>query len=246
MGAPHTPRENALLAGLPPDAYRRVAAGLTETDLSAGNVLRPPYGCESHFHFVGSGIVSLLSVEPDGHTTEVGLVGPEGGLGLALVLGGAGPPLEATIQSRTRVWRADAAFLRSEFGRGGALQRNLLRYTEALMTQFAQTVICARFHSVECQVTRWLLLTLQRLRSDTLSMTQDTIAQLLGVRRAGVTEAINHLQHAGILEHGRGWLRVLDHEGLEGRACECYAMIRAAHDAAADHCSGHEAMQGVA
>ncbi len=181
-------------------------------------------------YFPASGIVSLLKVMNDGAAAEIAVVGNEGMVGIALFMGGETTPSRAVVQSAGRAYRLDAARLKVEFARGGALQRLLLRYTQALITQMTQTAVCNRHHQLEQQLCRWLLLSLDRLASSELVMTQQLIANMLGVRREGVTEAAGRLQADGLISYRRGRINVLDRAKLEERACECYAVVRRESD----------------
>ena len=224
------PQDNLLLHGLPTDVFRRIARDLEPLALRVDDEIYHAPGGIDRFYFITSGLVSLLYTTRDGHTAEVSVVGSEGGLGLTLVLGRHPLPVQAVVQSAGDAWSLRADLLQREFARGGALQRNILRYVQALMTQMAQTVVCNRHHTVSQQLCRWILLTLDRLPGDDLRMTQETIAHMLGVRRAGVTEAASELQRGGAIEYRRGHIRVPDRAALAGRACECYEVIRAEYD----------------
>ena len=177
-------------------------------------------------YFPTSSIVSLLYVMKDGSSAEIAIVGHEGVVGIALFMGGETTPSRAVVQSAGYGYRLKASMLKTEFGQGGELQHLLLRYTQALITQMAQTAVCNRHHSVEQQLCRWLLLSLDRLPSNQLTMTQELIANMLGVRREGVTEAAGRLQSAGIINYSRGKITVLDRPMLEKRVCECYAVVK--------------------
>ncbi len=221
-----SPTANLLLAGMRKEDYGSVAADLELVELPAGEVLYHPFGEIGYFWFITEGFVSLLQTTEDGHTAEISLVGNEGGFGLTLVLGGSPPPIEAVVQMPARAWRLPVDRLRAEFARGGDLQWNLLRFARALMVQMAQTVVCNRHHSVALQFCRWILLSLDRVPGSDLDMTHETIARMLGVRRAGVTEAAARLQREGLIEYRRGHIHVPDRAALEARACECYHLIR--------------------
>jgi CRP-like cAMP-binding protein len=181
-------------------------------------------------YFPTSSIVSLLYVMEDGASAEIAIVGNEGLVGIALFMGGETTPSRAIVQSAGRAYRLPAAILKEEFRRGGALQRLLLRYTQALITQMAQTAVCNRHHSIDQQLCRWLLLSIDRLASNELEMTQDLIANMLGVRRAGVTEAALKLQDAGLIRYSHGHIELLNREGLEQRVCECYGVVKREFD----------------
>jgi CRP-like cAMP-binding protein len=183
-----------------------------------------------HVYFPTSAIVSLLYVMEDGASAEIGVVGNEGIIGVALFMGGETMPNRAVVQSAGQAYRLPGQVLKQEFNRSGELQHLLLRYTQALLTQMAQTAVCNRHHSLDQQLCRWLLLSLDRLPANELVMTQELIANMLGVRREGVTEAAGKLQVAGLIEYRRGHITVLDRPGLETRACECYAVVKKESD----------------
>ncbi len=185
---------------------------------------------QGYVYFPATSIVSLLYVMHDGSSAEIAIVGNEGVVGIALFMGGESTPSRAVVQSAGYGYRLRASVLKSEFGKGGELQHLLLRYTQVLITQMAQTAVCNRHHSVEQQLCRWLLLSLDRLPSNELTMTQELIANMLGVRREGVTEAAGHLQTAGLIHYSRGKITVLDRPKLEARVCECYAVVKREYD----------------
>jgi len=180
----------------------------------------------SYVYFPTTAIVSLLYVMENGASAEIALVGNEGIVGIALFMGGEIMPSRAVVQSEGRAFRLKGPLLREEFNRGGALQHLLLRYTLAMLTQMSQTAVCNRHHTLDQQLCRWLLLSLDRLPSNDLSMTQELIANMLGVQGAGVTEAAGKLQRAGLIQYSRGLITVLDRPGLEARVCECYDVVR--------------------
>lgn len=220
------PENNLLIAGLPRTEYDRIRPHLEPTRLAAGRTLLPPGGDTlDRFYFISDGLVSHLYRSADGLSAEISLVGPEGGIGLPLILGGRPLPAEAVVQAEGYAWSLAREHLQREFDRGETLQRNLLRFTHALITQISQTVICARYHSLELQLCRWMLLTHERLGSNELEMTHDMIAQMLGVRRAGVSESVGRLRAAGLIEHRRGQIRITDPDGLRARACDCYRVV---------------------
>lgn len=221
------PGSNLLLAGLPRAEYDRIHDDLEPLELTLGRAVFPSFGDPDHFYFVSEGLISHLYETADGESAEIAIVGPEGGIGLPLVLGGRPFPAQAIVQAPGHAWTLRAVRLREEFERGAALRRNILRFVQALMTQMAQTVVCNRHHSVELQLCRWILLSVERLPSTELEMTQEMIAHMLGVRRAGVNEGIARLRDAGLVDHSRGQIRVIDRDGLEARACECYRVISA-------------------
>jgi CRP-like cAMP-binding protein len=225
-----TPKQNHLLAALPPAEFRRLAPQLERVALPLGAVIYESGGEQGHVYFPASGIVSLLYVMNDGAAAEIAVVGNEGMVGIALFMGGETTPSRAVVQSAGRAYRLEASLLKTEFARGGALQRLLLRYTLALITQMTQTAVCNRHHLLEQQLCRWLLLSLDRLPSSELVMTQQLIANMLGVRREGVTEAAGRLQADGLISYRRGRINVLDRAKLEERVCECYAAVRRESD----------------
>jgi len=191
-----------------------------------GDALYESGRLQRYVYFPVDSIVSLLNVMVDGSTAEIAVVGNDGVVGVALFMGGETSPSRAVVQSAGQAYRLEAGILKTEFNRGGALQHLLLRYTQALLTQMAQTAICNRHHSLDQQLCRWLLLSLDRLPSNVLVMTQVLIANMLGVRRVGVTEAAVKLQQAGLIQYRRGHIVILDRPGIEARACECYEVVR--------------------
>ncbi|TVR90858.1 MAG: Crp/Fnr family transcriptional regulator [Spirochaetaceae bacterium] len=220
------PRENRLLAVLKRPEYERIAEYLELVPLPLGEVLYESGGQLDWVYFPTDSIVSLLYVMEDGASAEIAVVGKEGIVGIALFMGGQTMPNRAVVQSAGHAYRLKGSILNAEFARSGAVQHLLLRYTLALLTQMAQTAVCNRHHSVDQQLCRWLLLSLDRLPSNELSMTQELIANMLGVRREGVTEAAGKLQKAGLINYQRGHITVLDRPGLEARVCECYEVVR--------------------
>lgn len=219
-------RQNKLLNALPEAEFKHLAASLVKTQLPLGTVIFEAGRPVSYVLFPTSGIISLLSVLEDGSSSEIAMVGCEGVVGVSLFMGQASAPSRAVVQSVAAGYILPAATLGNEFARGGALQHLLLRYTQAMITQMSQTVVCNRHHSVDQQLCRWLLLSLDRLPGDDLVMTQDLIANMLGVRREGVTEAACKLQHAGAISYKRGRIHVVDRDVLEARSCECYRVVR--------------------
>jgi len=228
--ARHTPHQNHLLDALPPSDYERISPCLELVPMRLGDVLYEPGIPLRYVYFPTTSIVSLLYVMEDGASAEIAIVGNEGILGIALFMGGETTPSRAVVQSAGYGFRLKAQLLKNEFGRFGPMLHLLLRYTQALITQMAQTAVCNRHHSVDQQLCRWLLLSLDRLASNELSMTQELIANMLGVRREGVTEAAGKLQDAGLIRYRRGRITVLDRPGLEARSCECYAVVKAEFD----------------
>jgi CRP-like cAMP-binding protein len=232
MAAParHNPRQNHLLDALPSSDYERLASHLELIPLKLGDVLYEPGVKLQYVYFPTTSIVSLLYVLEDGASAEIAIVGNEGILGISLFMGGDTTPSRAVVQSAGHGYRLRAELLKSEFGRFGPAMHLLLRYTQALITQMAQTAVCNRHHSVDQQLCRWLLLSLDRLSSNELSMTQELIANMLGVRREGVTEAAGKLQDVGLIRYRRGRITVLDRPALEARSCECYQVVKAEFD----------------
>lgn len=230
-----SPYQNHLLAALPPKELGRLLPHLELVSLPLGKVLYEP-GCRlRHVYFPTTSIVSLLYVMADGDSAEIAVVGNEGILGIALFMGGETTPSRAVVQSAGYGYRLQADLLKIEFNRSGPVLHLLLRYTQALITQMAQTAVCNRHHSVEQQLCRWLLMSLDRLPSNELSMTQELIANMLGVRREGVTEAAGKLQNAGLIRYRRGHITIIDRPGLERRACECYAVVKKEFDRLLTH-----------
>ena len=230
MPARLTPKQNHLLAALPAADLIRLVPQLEPVALPLGAVIYESGGEQGHVYFPTSGIVSLLKVMNDGAAAEIAVVGNEGMVGIALFMGGETTSSRAVVQSAGMACRLDAARLKVEFARGGALQRLLLRYTQALITQMTQTAVCNRHHLLEQQLCRWLLLSLDRLPSSELVMTQQLIANMLGVRREGVADAAGRLQADGLISYRRGRITVLDRAKLEERVCECYAVVRRESD----------------
>ena len=230
MRTRRTPKQNHLLAALPAADLIRLAPQLEPVPLPLGAVIYESDGEQAHVYFPTSGIVSLLYVMNDGAAAEIAVVGNEGMVGISLFMGGGTTPSRAVVQSAGGAYRLDAAQIKVEFARGGALQRLLLRYTQALITQMTQTAVCNRHHVLEQQLCRWLLLSLDRLPSNELVMTQQLIANMLGVRREGVTEAAGRLQADGLISYRRGRINVLDRAKIEQRVCECYGVVRRESD----------------
>jgi len=224
------PHRNHLLDALPAGDYVRLAPHLEHCALKLGDVLYEPGRAMRYVYFPTTAIVSMLYVMEDGASAEIAIVGNEGILGISLFMGGETTPSRAVVQSAGYGYRMRAQLLKNEFERYGTLMHLLLRYTQALITQMAQTAVCNRHHSVDRQLCRWLLLSLDRLSSNELTMTQELIANMLGVRREGVTEAAGKLQEAGLVEYRRGKITVLDRPRLEARACECYEVVKKEFD----------------
>ena len=227
---PFTPKQNHLLAALPVAAYKRLLPHLELVAMPLGWALYESGSVQGYVYFPITGIVSLLYVMEDRSPAEIAVVGYEGVVGIALFMGGKTTPSRAVVQSAGYSYRLKANFLKREFERGGPLQHLLLHYTQALITQMTQTAACNRHHTVEQQLCRWLLLSLDRLPSNELAMTHDLIADMLGVRRVGVTVAAGHLQSTGLIHYVRGKITVLDRPKLEARVCECYAVVKREYD----------------
>ena len=221
-----SPTQNQLLAALPPEDYQRLLPQLELVDLPLGTPLYESGGHLQHVFFPIEGIVSLLYVTQGGNSAELAVVGCEGMIGISLFMGGETTPNRAVVQSTCRAYRLPAQVLKAQFGAGGALHLVLLKYTQALITQISQTAVCNLHHSVDQQLCRWLLLSLDRLPDNKLQMTQELIANMLGVRRQGVTESARKLEHDGLITYRRGLITVLDRPGLEKRACECYSVVK--------------------
>ena len=230
MPTTHAPKQNHLLAALPQAEFERLLPHLQLTSMPLGEALYESGGRLQHVYFPTTSIVSLLYVMEDGGSAEIAVVGNEGILGISLFMGGETTPSRAVVQSAGYGYRLGAQLLKQEFNRAGPVMHLLLRYTQALITQMAQTAVCNRHHSVEEQVCRWLLLSLARLSSDELAMTQELMANMLGVRREGVTDAAGKLQRAGLIRYSRGHITVIDRPGLEREACECYAVVKKEFD----------------
>lgn len=227
--SPH-PRQNHLLAALPQEEFERLQPHLELASMPLGSVLYESGSKLRHVYFPTTSIVSLLYVMENGASGEIAVVGNEGILGIALFMGGETTPSRAVVQSAGHGYRLRAEVLKDEFDRAGPTLHLLLRYTQALITQMAQTAVCNRHHSVDQQLCRWLLMSLDRLPSNELVMTQELISNMLGVRREGVTEAAGKLQNAGLIRYQRGHITVVDRKGLEARACECYAVVKKEFD----------------
>jgi CRP-like cAMP-binding protein len=226
MSAVHSPQQNRLLAALPATDLERLLPHLKLVPMPLGEVVYESGIVLRHVYFPTDSIVSLLYVMADGASAEIAVVGNEGVIGVSLFMGGETTPSRAVVQSAGHAYRLEGALLKEEFTRAGAMQHLLLRYTQALLTQMAQTAVCNRHHSLDQQLCRWLLLSLDRLPSNELVMTQELIANMLGVRREGVTEAAGHLQEAGLIKYSRGRITVIDRLGVEARTCECYAVVK--------------------
>jgi len=226
----HTRRQNRLLDALPAADHARIASHLELVAMQLGEVLYEPNVKLRHVYFPTTAIVSLLYVMENGASAEIAIVGNDGILGVSSFMGGDSTSSRAVVQSAGQALRLRADFLKKEFERFDTTMHLLLRYTQALITQMAQTAVCNRYHSIDKQLCRWLLLSLDRLPSNELRMTQELIANMLGVRREGVTEAAGKLQQAGLIRYQRGRITVLDRQTLEARCCECYRVVKAEVD----------------
>ncbi len=226
MSTEPSPQQNQLLAAMPVDVQQRLFSAITFVPLALGEVLYEPGDTMRHVYFPTDCIVSLLYVMENGASAEISVVGNEGMVGIALFMGGGSTSSRAVVQSAGYAWRLKSQLLKDEFNRHGDLMMLMLRYTQALITQMAQTAVCNRHHSIDQQLCRWLLLSLDRLPSNNLTMTQELIANMLGVRREGVTEAAGKLQRLGVIEYQRGKIKVLDRDKLESLSCECYAVVK--------------------
>jgi len=224
--SPHSPNQNHLLAALPAADFARLATHLELAQMRLGEVLYEPGQQLQHAYFPTTCIVSMQYVMESGASAESAGVGNEGVVGISLFMGGNTTPSSAVVQTAGHAYRLGRRLLDTEFKGGGLLQGLLLRYTQALITQITQTAVCNRHHSVEQQLCRWLLVTLDRIPSGQFVMTQELVASMLGVRREGITEAAVRLQQCGFIRYRRGQISVLQRVGLEGRACECYAVVK--------------------
>ncbi|MEO8411148.1 MAG: Crp/Fnr family transcriptional regulator [Propionivibrio sp.] len=222
----HHPNQNHLLAAVPPAEFERFAAHLELVPLLLGQMLYQPGEQMQHAYFPTTAIVSLHYVTESGASAEIAGVGNDGVVGISLFMGGDSTPSSAMVQTAGHAYRLERRLMRAEFDRAGTLFRLLLRYTQSLITQMTQTAVCNRHHAIEQQLCRWLLVTLDRIPSGELVMTQELVATMLGVRREGITEAAGKLQQAGYIRYRRGHISVLDRHGLESHACECYAVVK--------------------
>ena len=230
-----SPRQNLLLAALLNADYERLLPHLELVPLELGRALYESGSHQGYVYFPTTSIVSLLYVMEDGSSAEIAIVGKEGVVGIALFMGGESTPSRAVVQSAGYGYRLRAGVMISEFGQGGDLQHLLLRYTQALITQMAQTAVCNRHHALDQQLCRWLLLSLDRMENSELVMTQELIANMLGVRREGVTEAAGKLQKDGVIRYSRGHISILSRAKLEARVCECYAVVKREYDRLLPH-----------
>ena len=220
------PKKNQLLAALPDAEWQRWLPQLEAVEMPLGQVLYESGSTLRYVYFPTSSIVSLLYLLESGASAEIAIVGNEGLVGISLFMGGESTPSRAVVQSAGQGYRLNARAMKEEFSRAGPVLHLLLRYTQALITQMTQTAVCNRHHTLDQQLCRWLLLSLDRLQGNDLVMTQELIANMLGVRREGVTEAAGKLQAAGLIRYSRGHITVLDRPGLEKRTCECYAVVK--------------------
>lgn len=226
----HDPTGNKLLASLPREDYERILPHLSPVAFALGEVVYESGARMDHIYFPTTAIVSLLYMMENGSSAEMGIAGKEGLVGVALFMGGGTMPNRAVVQSAGGAVRMRAKVMQEEFARGGEFQRRLLRYTQALLTQMSQTAVCNRLHAIEQQLCRWLLLSHDRLDTDELVMTQELIANMLGVRREGVTAAAGRLQEQGLVSYVRGRILILDRPGLEAAVCECYGVVKEEYD----------------
>ena len=224
--ARHSPKQNHLIGALPARDYARIAPHLVLEAMNVGDVLYESGVRSQHVYFPTTAIVSLLYVMENGASAEIAIVGNDGIVGISLFMGGETTPSRAVVQCAGYAYRLEAQLLKSEFGRFGPTLRLLLRYTQALITQMSQTAACNRHHSIDQQLCRWLLLSLDRLATNEMSMTHELISNMLGVRREGVSAAASALQEAGLIRYRRGTITVLDRPGLEARSCECYQVVK--------------------
>ncbi len=222
----HPALQNQLLASLPPSEWAKWLEHLEPVDMPLGQVIYESGVTLNHAYFPTTAIVSMLYVLENGASAEIAVVGFEGIVGISLFMGGGSTPSRGVVQSAGKGYRLRASFIKSEFDRSGPVLHLLLRYTQALITQMSQTAVCNRHHSLDQQLCRWLLLSLDRLQGLDLVMTQELIANMLGVRREGVTEAALKLQREGLIRYARGHIKVLDRKALEARTCECYEVVR--------------------
>lgn len=230
VASSHETKLNQLLGALPDADLKRWLPDLELIELPLGKVLYESGAVEKHVYFPTSGIVSLLYVMKNGDAAEIAVIGNEGIVGISLFMGGNSTPSRAVVQSAGRGYRLKAQIMKDDFERLRPVTHLLLRYAQALITQISQTAVCNRHHSLDEQLCRWLLLSLDRLPGSELVMTQELIANMLGVRRQGVTEGALKLQEAGLIRYSRGRITILDRKGLEMRVCECYAVVRDEYD----------------
>lgn len=234
------PQQNHLLAALSGEVQERLFTHMEWVELPLGKVLYESGDTMRHAYFPTDAIVSLLYVMESGASAEISVVGNEGLVGIALFMGGESTPSRAIVQSGGHAYRLPVQRLKDEFNRHGELLLLMLRYTQALITQMSQTAVCNRHHSIDQQLCRWLLLSLDRLPNNQLTMTQELIANMLGVRREGVTEAAGKLQRQGVIEYSRGHITVLDRQKLEQLSCECYAVVKKETDRLLPYIPSHQ------
>lgn len=223
---PSNPRQNHLLAALPENEFKRIEPYLERVQLPLGKTISESGNKETHVYFPTTAIISLLNVLGSGASAEIAVVGREGVVGIAVFMGGLSMPSRSIVQSEGHAYRMRGDILNNEFNHNPALQHLMMRYILALLSQMAQTAVCNRHHTIDQQFCRWLLLSMDRLSGNVLNMTQDLIADMLGVRREGVTEAARKLQDSGYISYSRGCITVLDRPGLEARVCECYEVVK--------------------
>lgn len=223
---PHSPQQNYLLSSLPQDVQDRLYPELELVELHLGQVLQDPGDKWRYAYFPTTCIISKIYLLEAGSTAEIAVIGNEGMVSICLFMGGESMPNQTVVKSAGFAYRLKGKLLREEFASSAPTQSLFLRYTQALLTQMAQTAVCNRHHTVDQQLCRWLLLNLDRLSSNEMVMTQEFIANMLGVRREGITEAAGNLQAAGLIKYCRGRIKVVDRMGLEARACECYEVVR--------------------
>lgn len=230
MEAIEPPVANQLLAGLPPGELAGIEPHLAHCELALGEVMHAPGSRITHLYFPTTCIVSLMYTLKDGASTEIAMIGRDGVVGTPFLMGSPTTPTHAIVQTAGGAWRAPADVLQRQFWAGGQFTQRVLRYCQALAIQIGQTAVCNRHHTVLQQLCRWLLMSLDRLSGQDLVMTQDLIADMLGVRRGGVTEAALRLQHEGLIRYSRGHITVVDRPMLERRCCECYAVVKGEYD----------------
>ena len=228
--SPDPAKKNQLLAALPDAAWQRWSSFLECVDMPLGHVLYESGSTLKHVFFPTTAIISLLYVMENGSSAEIAVVGNEGIVGVSLFMGGESTPSRAVVQSAGQGYRLKAQAMKDEFNRAGPVLHLMLRYTQALLTQMAQTAVCNRHHTLDQQLCRWLLVSLDRLQGNQLVMTQELMANMLGVRREGVTASAHKLQVAGLIRYARGRISVLDRRGLEKRSCECYSVVKKEYD----------------
>jgi len=225
-----SPMQNQLIASLPADVQAHLIPGMELVELTTGQVLQEPGGKWRHAYFPVSSILSNIYLLETGGTVETAVMGREGMVSICTLMGGDSMPSQIVVKSSGHAYRIKGTLLKAEFDRSPQAQQLFLRYTQALLTQMAQTAVCYRHHTVDQQLCRWLLLSLDRISTNELTMTQELIASMLGVRREGITEAARHLQSAGLIKYSRGHIHILHRKGLEARACECYAVVKREFD----------------